>query len=117
MENFSVVQSRICVFCLWPQADGGIDDVGAAGKTPRVRAPSDGAASEAFTEFTGVDSLALTTASEVAKRTIVQVEEKEEGAVSFSVYIAHLKAMGGLPMFLMVALGVGGAQAAVVISG
>lgn len=84
---------------------------------PRMRGSSVGAGSDAMTETTGgPDSTVITTASEAARRATLTVEEKSEGAVSFRVYLAHFKAMGGIPMFLLVALGVFGAQAAVICS-
>ena len=96
--------------------DGGIADMSGVGG-PRARASSTGGASESFTETdTGVESSAFTTASEAIRRNIITVEEKAEGAVSYKVYLAHFKAMGGWPMFLLVAFGVFGAQAAVTCS-
>jgi hypothetical protein len=83
---------------------------------PRGRASSAGASSDVFTETTAVDSTVLTSASEAAKRITITEEEKGEGAVSARVYLAHFKAMGGLPMFGLVTLGVAGAQAAVICS-
>jgi ATP-binding cassette, subfamily C (CFTR/MRP), member 1 len=83
---------------------------------PRARTASAGANSDAFTETTAVESTVLTSASEAAKRITITEEEKGEGAVSASVYLAHFKAMGGIPMFALVTFGVAGAQAAVICS-
>jgi hypothetical protein len=74
-----------------------------------ISAGTDDATSVGRTEITR----AMTTQSESKKRTIVEVEEKGEGAVSMTVYLRHFEAMGGIGMFLFITLLVVAGQACV----
>jgi hypothetical protein len=82
----------LCVIPVFQGEAGGMVEINGLQGGPRPRASSTGEGSDAFTEATGLDSIGgFSTASEVAKRTIITAEEKSEGTVSFSVYLAHFK--------------------------
>ncbi len=70
----------------------------------------DDAASVAHTEV----SKAVTTKTEQQRREIITQEEVEEGAVSMTVYLRMIRAMGGVSMFCFLTLLVSAGQAAVI---